>query len=357
VQHSRSTTRRRSRAPRLRAARPVPARPVTVRIVTAAGALLIGAGVLAPSTAAADPGTAAEAMEQVRQAAQELAVVDEQVHQAQILVAEQRAAADAAALAATTAQAAVAAYEPQLRAIATSGYTGENQSRVAAFLTSESATELVQQMTTLDMIAAHTNEVIFEVAVLQAAAEEAQAVADEAAAVADAGLAELQAQQAEVQARIAEYEADFARLTAEEQAAVTTAVAGPALAAPSVAELPVDPGSAVATVIATALAQVGTPYVWGGSSPGGFDCSGLTSYAFASVGVQLPHSSRAQAGYGQQVSRGELQPGDLVFYGNPIYHVAIYIGGGQIVHARTFGQPLSVTSVDIGDFRFGTRVL
>jgi cell wall-associated NlpC family hydrolase len=60
---------------------------------------------------------------------------------------------------------------------------------------------------------------------------------------------------------------------------------------------------------------------------------------------------------GQQVSRAELQPGDLVFYGNPIYHVAIYIGDGRIVHARTFGQPLSVTSVDLADFRFGTRIL
>ncbi len=334
-------------------------RPGTVaaRLVTATGALLVAAGVLAPATASADPGTAAEALAQVQQAAQELTVVDEQVHQAEITVAEQRATADAAAAAAAQAQQAVAAYEPQLRAIATSGYTGENQSRFAAFLTSESAADLVQQMTTLDMIAAHTAQVLAEVAVLQAAADQAQSDADAAAALAEAGLAELQAQQAEVQQRMAQYEADFARLTAEEQAVVTTAIAGPSLAAPPVAELPVDPASAVATVISTALAQVGTPYVWGGSSPGGFDCSGLTSYAYAAVGVSLPHSSRAQAGMGQQVSRAELQPGDLVFYGNPIYHVAIYIGDGRIVHARTFGQPLSVTSVDLADFRFGTRIL
>ena len=72
------------------------------------------------------------------------------------------------------------AYEPILRAIATSGYTGENQSRMAAFLTSDSATELVQQMTTLDMIAVHTNEIIAEVSVLQDAAEVAEAEAADA---------------------------------------------------------------------------------------------------------------------------------------------------------------------------------
>ena len=90
----------------------------------------------------------------------------------------QQAAATAAAEQAAAAQAALAVYEPQLRAIAQSGYTGKTQSRVAAFLTSDSADELVQQMTTLDMIAAHTNAVIAEVAAAQAAAAQAQAAAD-----------------------------------------------------------------------------------------------------------------------------------------------------------------------------------
>jgi cell wall-associated NlpC family hydrolase len=341
VQLTRSTTRRRSRA------------------VLALGAALIATatGVLSPSVASAEPGTAAEAMEQVRKAAQELTVIDEQVHQAEVTVGEQRATADAAAAAAAEAQRAVDAYEPQLRAIAHTGFTGENQSRVAAFLTSDSATDLVQQMTTLDLIAAHTNEVIAHVAALQDVAEEAQAVADEAAARAEAGLAELQAQQAEVQKRVEQYQADFARLSAEEQAAVTTAIAGPALAPPSIDQLPLAPGSAAATAVTVALAQVGAPYVWGASGPGGFDCSGLTSYAYAAAGVSLPHSSRAQSQLGRAVSRSELQPGDIVYFYSPVSHVGIYIGNGMMVHARTFGQPVAVTSVDQGGYAGARRLV
>jgi cell wall-associated NlpC family hydrolase len=317
----------------------------------------MAAGVLAPSAASAEPATPAEAMEQIQKAAHELTVIDEQVHQAEVTVAAQHEAAQAAATGAAEAQRALDAYEPQLRAIATSGYTAENQSRVAAFLTSESATELVQQMTTLDLIAAHTNEIIAHVAVLQDAAEQAQAAADQAAAAAAAGLAELQAQQAEVQKRIDQYEADFARLTAEEQVAVTTAIAGPALAAPSVAELPLAPGSAAAQAITVALAQVGDPYVWGASGPDGFDCSGLTSFAYAAAGVALPHSSRAQSQLGREVSRGELQPGDLVYFYSPVSHVGLYIGNGMMVHARTFGQPVAVTSVDQSGYAGARRIV
>ena len=225
---------------------------------------------------------------------------------------------------------------------------------MAAFLTSDSAAELVQQMTTLDMIAVHTNEIIAEVAVLQDAAEAAETEAANAAATAEQALAELEGQQAEVQKRIDQYQADFARLTAEEQAAVTTAIAGPTVAAPSLADLPLAPGSAAAVAIETALAQVGDPYVWGATGPDGFDCSGLTSFAYAAAGVSLPHSSRAQSSMGRQLGPNEaMQPGDLVFFYSPISHVGLYIGNGMMVHARTYGQPVAVTSV--AGYRFATR--
>ncbi|MDQ1666984.1 MAG: peptidoglycan DL-endopeptidase CwlO, partial [Actinomycetota bacterium] len=149
------------------------------RAVAALGiALFIGAtGLLSPTTASADPTTAAEAGALVQEAAQRLTVMDEQVHEATLTVAAQPEAADAAAEQAAAAQAALAVYEPQLRAIAQSGYTGKSQSRVAAFLSSDSAAELVQQMTTLDVIAAHTDAVVTEASVAQRAAQDAQAVA------------------------------------------------------------------------------------------------------------------------------------------------------------------------------------
>lgn len=86
-----------------------------------------------------------------------------------------------------------------------------------------------------------------------------------------------------------------------------------------------------------ALQFVGNPYVWGGTSlTRGADCSGFVLSIYSKYGISLPHSSRAQANYGTRVSTSELQPGDLLFYGSGgISHVAIYIGGGQIVHAST----------------------
>ena len=82
----------------------------------------------------------------------------------------------------------------------------------------------------------------------------------------------------------------------------------------------------------------------------------MTSKAYAAAGVSLPHSSRAQSTLGRQVSRNELQPGDLVFYYTPVSHVALYIGNGMIVHARTYGKPVAVTSVDQSGYRFGVRL-
>jgi peptidoglycan DL-endopeptidase CwlO len=91
-------------------------------------------------------------------------------------------------------------------------------------------------------------------------------------------------------------------------------------------------------VVAFALAQVGDSYVFGATGMSSWDCSGLTMRAYASVGISLPHSSRAQYGSGRHISYGNLRPGDLVFFYSPIHHVGIYIGGGMIVHAANPGE-------------------
>jgi cell wall-associated NlpC family hydrolase len=94
-------------------------------------------------------------------------------------------------------------------------------------------------------------------------------------------------------------------------------------------------------VVAYATSKAGhAQYVWGASGPNGYDCSGLMLAAYRSVGVSLPHSSRAQFGLGRAVSRDELKPGDLIFWYSPVHHVGMYIGDGKIVHARN-------TSVDL----------
>jgi cell wall-associated NlpC family hydrolase len=314
--------------------------------VTLAAALALAAGgVLSPAVATADPGSAAAAAKLVELAEKKLTGIDEQVHAAEVAVQEQRAEARAAAKAAAEAEAKLAAYEPQLRAIAHSGFTGK-QTRVAAFLTSDSADDLVQQMATLDMIADHTDDVVSLAAAAQDKADAARTAADAAMAEATAGLAALEKQQAQLEERRDTYEAMFERLSAREQAAVTARIAGPTLSRPSFASLGLDPKAATSVAIKTALSKVGSPYQWGATGPNTFDCSGLTMFAYAAAGISLPHSSQAQAGYGTPVSREDLEPGDLVFFYEPISHVGLYIGNGMMVHARTTGSPVAVTSVD-----------
>ena len=91
-----------------------------------------------------------------------------------------------------------------------------------------------------------------------------------------------------------------------------------------------------------ALAQVGDVYVWAAAGPTRWDCSGLTMRAFQKAGVSLPHSSRIQVKYGKNISASSLKPGDLLFFGKPISHVSIYMGGGKMVQAPRPGKRVEV---------------
>ena len=101
-----------------------------------------------------------------------------------------------------------------------------------------------------------------------------------------------------------------------------------------------------ATVVQAALTQVGSPYVWGGAAPGGFDCSGLVMWAFQQAGISLPHSSQAQAQGGQPVSMSDLQPGDVVTFYNDASHSGLYVGDGMVIHSSTYGVPVRVVPMN-----------
>ena len=105
-------------------------------------------------------------------------------------------------------------------------------------------------------------------------------------------------------------------------------------------------GSKGARALAYARAQLGDPYRFASAGPDAFDCSGLTSAAWKSVGVSLPRSSRSQYGAGSPVSRSNLQPGDLVFFYSPISHVALYAGNGQIIHSPRPGKSVEYSSMN-----------
>jgi cell wall-associated NlpC family hydrolase len=103
----------------------------------------------------------------------------------------------------------------------------------------------------------------------------------------------------------------------------------------------VEPGSPVET----ALAYHGVPYLWGGATPAGFDCSGLVMYVFAQHGVILPHYSGSQFQLGTPVDLSQIQPNDCVFFGNPVHHVGIYCGGGYFIEAPHTGDFVKIAKL------------
>jgi cell wall-associated NlpC family hydrolase len=113
--------------------------------------------------------------------------------------------------------------------------------------------------------------------------------------------------------------------------------------------------------VAIAEGELGVPYVWGGASPSGFDCSGLTMWVYAQLGVSLPHFAAAQFNAGPHVSRDQLEPGDLVFFEPGIGHVGIYIGNGEFIDAPHTGAVVSIESMSnpwyVAEYQGAVRIV
>ncbi len=195
---------------------------------------------------------------------------------------------------------------------------------------------------------------------LAAARAEAQA-AEERLAVqqteAKAALDTMAANKAEIEGRLAErkrmlsgLEAEIARIEAAERArAEAAAQAAISRSLPTAGaraqNFPPPTRAPRSEVVSIAKQYLGAPYRWAASGPDSFDCSGFTMFVYRQVGVSLPHSSRAQYGVGEKVSRADMQPGDLVFFNTPISHVGIYVGGGQYIHSPRTGDVVKISSL------------
>jgi cell wall-associated NlpC family hydrolase len=250
-------------------------------------------------------------------------------------------------------------------------YTSNEPDTLSILFGAESLGDLIERIDSANRIADEDARIAAEVtqyrnevqrrqqALVKAQADQEKVVAERAAqrSSIESQLAERQSLYSSIKDQIAQLEAAErerqARLAAQAKAAAQKQPSSPAPApapAPSSGSSggssgsPAPPPATHSSVVSIALQYLGVPYVWGGASPSGFDCSGLTMYAYAKVGVYLPHNAAMQYGMGTPVSRSQLAPGDLVFF-NGLSHVGMYIGGGRFVHAPHTGDVVKISSL------------
>jgi peptidoglycan DL-endopeptidase CwlO len=241
----------------------------------------------------------------------------------------------------------------------TSAYKSTDEDVVSFLLASHSFSELVDHVQVLQRANDANSNLIAQIAetkkviadrTRQLSTETAQLAKDQQAQLAakrhvEAGLHSLQARKSQISA-------DIQHLIDEQQAreqAAATAAAAAASGGSSVGStggsIPVPPSSTLGgQAVAIAEQYLGVPYVWGGASPSGFDCSGLVMYVYGRLGVSLPHNAAAQYSMGSPVPRDALEPGDLVFF-DGLGHVGIYVGGGSFIHAPHTGTVVQISSL------------
>jgi peptidoglycan DL-endopeptidase CwlO len=253
--------------------------------------------------------------------------------------------------------------------------SGETDSTLDVLVGSRSLAEIVEGLEAVDQVSTQDAHVLRDVRTFRtqvqrrraylkkAKARQAELVAERAAhkASIESRLVERQRMLSSIRTEIAEIRAAEQRRQAELERQARARAAAPQPLIPSMAApaqetaatpaapqapspLPAPPPATHGGVVGIAMQYLGTPYVYGGASPSGFDCSGFIMYVFAQVGVSLPHNAAAQYGVGTPVDRSQLQPGDLVFF-NGLGHAGIYVGGGSFIHSPHTGDVVKISSM------------
>lgn len=304
-----------------------------------------------PPAPAPPPGNASDAAKQLEVAQHDAEALTEQWHAAQDeMQARQddadraRAAVVPARLAAARARDAEEEFRVQVDRVATEAMEGGRLDELNALVLSDSPSDFLDQMTTLESFTADQKAVLDKAQALVAATKRAQDEAANAVVVAQQATAQARAafQQIDVRKKAADVRIDEAqklleRLSPSERAA---RIARDGL--PMGVTLG---GGKGAQALRVAMSRMDMPYVWGATGPKSFDCSGLVYWAFKRVGITMPRSSSAQAQVGRPVSRANLQPGDLIFFYHPVSHVGFYAGDGKVLNAVQTGDVVRYTDL------------
>ena len=337
------------------------------------GAVVLASGLLA-GTASADPVASARA--QAAQIAARLdaldarmARFDEQLDQANNRLQGLNQQLSAARSAFARAQAAVAAKRAALRGQAVTAYLqGGSMSNVQQLMQSDEQAAALRQsylasvadseQSAIDGLHSALEQFQQQQARLAAAQSAAQSAVDQVRSARDASASAAAAEQSQLAAVKGQLADLVAQAEAQRAAQAQQRVQGMAAsrgASFSTGPLP-PPGQGAGTAVAWARAEIGKPYVYGAAGPDSFDCSGLTMYVWGKAGVGLPHSAAGQWDDTSRVPISELQPGDLVFYYQPVDHVGIYVGGGQMIVADHTGTNVRYASIFRDGLDGGGRV-
>ncbi|SDY79286.1 Cell wall-associated hydrolase, NlpC family [Micromonospora pattaloongensis] len=312
----------------------MPIFPHAGRAATLVAAALTAALLSGP--AAAEP-SAAELDRRINQASRELEVVVEQYNDLRedMRATQRQATALDAKMAPLEQQ--LAARRHQVGALAANTYRSSSGLRpMAAALNSESAQGFLDYLLVLDRLSRDQRQAI--------AGLNSSRLRFDAARTAAQRLADRQrTQQQRLTAKKKQVEAELSRLVRLRDGRTVQVATDPRAVGHRLPDLP--PGAA-ATAVKFAYAQLGKPYGWGAAGPRAYDCSGLTSAAWAAAGIRLPHSSQRQWTSVTRVSRPELQPGDLIFYYGDLHHVGMYVGAGMMIHAPQEGQSVRLNAVN-----------
>ncbi len=317
-----------------------------IRLIIVACAFCLAA-TIAPATALAEPPALPDSpdavAQQVTELQHELEVISEQRNDAQVSLDQYVADAAAATVALGQVNVRLAQLDGKVRAVARSAFAGDRLGSFSAILTSDSPQEFLDRVNTLEFISGQDGLLLAEASRAHDDAQALQDTADAAVVSAQSSVADIATRTDELETQLATYRVLYSQLTAGQQNIIGGGGGGGGQSPPG--EI-IAPSEAARIAVETAYAQLGKPYVYGADGPDAFDCSGLTMYSYAAAGVSLPHSSRQQSTMGMAVSFSDLQPGDLVFYYNPVSHVSIYVGDGMVISASNSSRPVELIPVD-----------
>jgi peptidoglycan DL-endopeptidase CwlO len=227
-------------------------------------------------------------------------------------------------------------------------YTSEDQSTLEILLGASSLDDLLDRVDTVNRVSEQDTRIIGEVKHFRTEIKQREAELERARNEQERVVAEQSAKKASIESQLAARQRLLSSIKSEiEQLKRQEAAQQARLVNQAETRLSGgggNPAGHAGGVVGIAMQYLGVPYVWGGASPSGFDCSGFTMYVFAQVGISLPHNAAMQYGMGSPVGREFLQPGDLVFFYG-LGHVGLYIGGGQFIHAPHTGDVVKISTL------------